>query len=237
MFHFCGRQDDQVKVRGMRVELGEINVAMRQCVGVREAHTVLQTPKTGGHPLVVAYAVPNNTFATPKTSALLHELRQHLPPHMIPAGVVFVPELPRLPNGKIDRLSLPRYEPGEREGRHPPSSPLEQMIADIWSELLEHPVMDRHDSFFELGGHSLLAGRMVNALRARGFTDLPIRLIFDAPILADFAEALTRRRTSRIQRFEEILTFVESLSEEQARSIISQRRPSPRKGKATGGSR
>jgi len=153
---FLGRIDDQIKIRGQRVELGEIEAVLREQPGVREALVV-----AGGDALV-AYVVTEDPGADLRAA-----LRTLLPDHMVPGAYVFLEALPLSPNGKVDRAALPAPpRPGEEGGRGAaPSSPAEIAIAGIWGELLGVPEVRVDDDFFELGGHSLVAIQAVARLR------------------------------------------------------------------------
>lgn len=187
---FLGRADYQVKLRGYRIELGEVEHALRDCPGVREAVAVLlNEPRMEKR--LVAYLVPSETRA-PERQQIIDCVRRILPSYMVPAQFVFLPELPRLPSGKIDRQALPRPQVGEATPPTyaAPSSPTEKVIARIWQELLHVEQVDANDSFFDLGGHSLLATQVVARLRHTLGVAVPLRTLFEHPTVAGLAEAV-----------------------------------------------
>ncbi|HEV7515809.1 MAG TPA: condensation domain-containing protein, partial [Thermoanaerobaculia bacterium] len=191
---YLGRIDHQVKIRGLRIELGEIESALAACPGVRAA-VVLVQPDAAGDPRLVAFVVAGGEPA-PAPAALCAALAGRLPAYMVPAVVAFLPVLPLLPNGKVDRRALVGRvaEAGERVGRVLPRTPIEELIAGIWEEVLgEERTGGRvgvDDSFFALGGHSLLATRVAARLRERFGVDLPLRRLFEAPTVAELAAAV-----------------------------------------------
>ncbi|HSK81762.1 MAG TPA: amino acid adenylation domain-containing protein, partial [Thermoanaerobaculia bacterium] len=203
---FLGRRDFQVKVRGFRVELGEVESALLRHPRVREAVVTAVSEAAGGHRLVAYYVPEVADGPTPPTSAELRiHLRESLPEHMVPSLFLPLEELPLNANGKVDRRALPAPEArlaGEAEDapRTPPRNPVEEVIAGIWEDLLgldpqSHPV-GVDDDFFHLGGHSLLAIRLLSRLRAVLGADLPVQQVFDAPTIAGLAEAVARARVS-----------------------------------------
>ncbi|HSF40373.1 MAG TPA: amino acid adenylation domain-containing protein [Thermoanaerobaculia bacterium] len=205
---FLGRRDFQVKVRGFRVELGEVESALLRHPGVREAVVTAVSEAAGGHRLV-AYYVPEGVDGGgadgPAPAELRSHLRESLPEHMVPSLFVPLAELPLNANGKVDRRALPAPEArlaGEAEDapRTPPRNPVEEVIAGIWEDLLgldpqSHPV-GVDDDFFHLGGHSLLAIRLLSRLRAVLGADLPVQQVFDAPTIAGLAAAVARALAS-----------------------------------------
>lgn len=178
-----GRLDHQVKVRGNRIELGEVEAALSACQAVKQATVIVREDRPGDHRLV-AYVVPSSDMPSPQD--LKEQLRVSLPDYMLPQHFVSLPSIPLLPNGKLDRSALPA--PGDMTNTglvsqqySPPSSYEEQVIADIWKELLGIEQIDRSDNFFDLGGHSLLAMRVVNQIQEKLGTIVTVRqLIFSS---------------------------------------------------------
>ncbi|EPN2806202.1 amino acid adenylation domain-containing protein [Serratia marcescens] len=190
---YQGRCDQQIKLRGFRIEPGEIEVQLAASPWVREA--VVQVCSTEHHPRLVAWIVPT---ADVDRSALQVQLRaylsERLPEYMVPSAYVWLDALPLTANGKLDRRALPEPERaavGTREYAAPQGE-TETTLARVWCELLEIGQIGRHDNFFELGGHSLLAVRLSSQLRQQGIT-LPVQAIFNHPILAELAERIDRR--------------------------------------------
>ncbi|MXV13445.1 amino acid adenylation domain-containing protein, partial [Xanthomonas sp. LMG 8992] len=184
---YLGRNDFQVKVRGFRVELGEIEARLAACTGVRDAAVLAREDATGDKRLV-AYVVPEASTA-PSASALREALSHALPEYMVPSAFVMLESLPLTPNGKLDRRALPAPDQKAVVSRAyaAPQGGLEQAIATLWEELLCLERVGRQDHFFELGGHSLLAVRLVTRLRATLGVELPLREVFAHPVLAPLA--------------------------------------------------
>jgi amino acid adenylation domain-containing protein len=200
---FLGRRDFQVKVRGFRVEPGEVESALLLHPGVREAVVTAAAEAGGGHRLVAWY-VPEGADG-PAPVELRAHLQESLPEHMVPSLFVPLAELPLNANGKVDRRALPAPEAqlagearsaGEAEiaPRTPPRNPVEEVIAGIWEDLLgldplKQPV-GVDDDFFHLGGHSLLVIRLLSRLRQAFGADLPVQRVFAAPTVAGLAAAI-----------------------------------------------
>ncbi|HEY7216731.1 MAG TPA: amino acid adenylation domain-containing protein, partial [Thermoanaerobaculia bacterium] len=179
---FLGRVDDQVKIRGIRVELGEVEAALAAQPGVREAAVIVREDVPGDRRLV-AYVVGGGTAAV-----LRGALRERLPDAMVPTAFVTLAALPRTPNGKVDRKALPAPEQrGCEEGYLPPRTPVEEVLAGIWAELLGIDRVGAADNFFELGGHSLLATQVTSRLRGAFGVEMPLRDLFEAPTPAELA--------------------------------------------------
>ncbi len=183
---FVGRMDQQIKVRGMRVELGEIEAALTALPGIRAACVVASADGTGNNSLL-AYVVGS----AESPAELREQLGETLPQHMVPTAFVQLEALPLLPNGKIDRHRLPAPAASAyvRHEFAAPEGPTEQQIAAIWRELLQVERVGRHDNFFELGGHSLLALALIERLRSHGIHGEP-RQVFSAPTLVALAREL-----------------------------------------------
>jgi len=185
---FMGRVDEQVKIRGFRVELGEIESALVLLSAVKEAAVTARVDD--GHQRLVAYVVPAHDSLV--IDQVREALRQRLPEYMIPAAFVLLDELPRLPNGKIDRHSLPEPE-GERQVGQDfvaPRDALELYLADMWRALLGVREIGVNDNFFELGGNSILGATFVNRLQDRLGEYIYLVALFDAPTIAQLAAYL-----------------------------------------------
>jgi amino acid adenylation domain-containing protein len=180
---FLGRLDHQVKVRGFRIEPGEIEAALLRLPGVREAAVLARQGAS-----LAAYVVAEGSAAELKAG-----LRESLPEHMIPSAFVFLPALPLTPNGKIDRRALAGIEPDAAPvSAVAPRTPFEELVAGVWAEVFGIERVGVHDDFFELGGHSLLATRVMSRLRAALGVELPLRVLFAAPTVAGLAALLER---------------------------------------------
>ncbi|WSG46753.1 non-ribosomal peptide synthetase [Dactylosporangium sp. NBC_01737] len=180
---FRGRRDHQLKIRGYRVELGEIEAALREHPDV--AHAVVTARGEGAQAHLVGYV------AGPVTGerAAAH-LRGRLPDYLVPHRWVVLDALPTMPSGKVDLAALP--EPGGDGPHRPVRSVMEELVADVWAQVLAADRIGAGDSFFGLGGHSLAATRVAGRLRDTLGCAVPVRLLFDHPVLADFAERLER---------------------------------------------
>ncbi|MEU5512573.1 AMP-binding enzyme, partial [Streptomyces fungicidicus] len=170
-------------------ELGEVEEVLRRHPGVAEAVVVARQDVTGSLRLV-AYTVTHEPDGDVPADLASHA-RAWLPDFMVPSVFVVLEEFPLLPNGKIDRSALPDPEPGAgRAAFRPPSGPAEELVARVWSELLDVTGISADDDFFTLGGHSLLATRVVSRLTARTGADIPLHLVFEHSVLADLARQL-----------------------------------------------
>ncbi|HEY9856590.1 MAG TPA: amino acid adenylation domain-containing protein [Stenomitos sp.] len=195
---FAGRRDHQVKIRGHRVEPGEIEAALRRHPAVRDAVVVVRGEAHLERQLVAYWTAPSDT-AAPPAEAFLAFLRERLPEHMIPAFVVRLPELPFLPNGKVAREALP-----EPQGERPligssyvaPRNVLERQIADIWKAALRLDQVGMDDNFFDLGGHSLLLAQVHQQLKAQLERDLSLVDLFRFPTVGSLAAHLAPSTSS-----------------------------------------
>jgi len=192
-----GRKDFLVKIRGYRVEVSEIEVALLRLDSVKAAvvHTHLDD---AGEQRLIAYIVPAPGVA-PTVSELRRALAQTLPDYMIPSAFVFLEAFPLLPNGKIDRRALPapsRARPALNAPYVAPRTPTESELARIWAEVLDLEQVGIDDNFFELGGHSLLATRVISQLRDSFQTETPLEALFETPTIAGIANVLEKTRGS-----------------------------------------
>ncbi|MGK5549613.1 amino acid adenylation domain-containing protein, partial [Streptomyces sp. URMC 127] len=181
---FVGRADDQVKVRGFRIEPGEIEAVLRKHPGVTEAVVVVREDDPGDKRLV-AYAVTGNDV--PQTT-LRDFLQERLPEYMVPAAVVRIDELPLTANGKLDRGALPA--PHYAGSGRAPRTPQEEVLCGLFAEVLGLPRVGVDDGFFDLGGHSLLATRLISRIRKVLSVEFPVRKLFDFPTVAGLAQWL-----------------------------------------------
>ena len=186
---FFGRRDRQVKVRGFRIELEEVEGALRCLAAVRDAAVIVR-PDTSGANALVGYVVPRAREPL-KFAALKLALVERLPPCMIPGDFISLAELPLMPNGKLDRAALP--EPGAATGavvESAPRSQLEAQLHAIWERVLGRSGIGVHDNFFDIGGHSLLAVRLFAQIERGLGVRLPVSAFFLAPDIAQLARRL-----------------------------------------------
>jgi amino acid adenylation domain-containing protein len=191
---FLGRGDDQVKVRGYRVELGEVEAALRAHPGVENGVVVLRDGQ------LVAYAVPKHDgYAVshsdrPSPEKISEWLSAQLPEYMVPSAVILLDALPLTANGKIDRAKLP--EPSNGEPEKPsfiaPRTPTETQLASIWAEVLKRDKVGVTDNFLALGGHSLLAIRLLGKISKTFGVRLPLRSLFESPTVEQIAAAVDK---------------------------------------------
>jgi amino acid adenylation domain-containing protein len=181
---FAGRADRQVKVRGVRIEPGEIEAALAALPDLEAAVVELRRDR------LVAYVVARRG-RTCDADGLRRRLRETLPESMVPAAMVVLDALPLSPNGKVDRAALPEPE-AERPSPALPQTPMEAVVADVWGQVLGLAAVGRDDDFFALGGHSLLAGQA--AARLQDALGLPVTLplLFECPTVSSLAGALSR---------------------------------------------
>lgn len=219
---FVGRVDNQVKVRGIRVELEEIESTLSRHENVDECAVIAQ-PHGDGDQRLVAYVIPNNGL----TAASLREVAAELlPGYMVPSAFALVKELPRTKSGKIDRRALLKFETPENGHRESiaPRTPTELAIAQIWRELLRVDHVGVNDDFFHLGGHSLLATRVVNRLRGMYAVDLPLRDFITSPTIASVARTIERHRpttSANTDRIAALLAKVNALSDEEVKALLA----------------
>ncbi|HEY0014879.1 MAG TPA: amino acid adenylation domain-containing protein, partial [Longimicrobium sp.] len=189
---FMGRGDAQVKVRGFRVELGEIEARLAEHAAVHEVVVVARAREgEAGDPRLVAYYTGEQAGA----AALRAYLAERLPEYMIPAEFVFLDALPVNPNGKLDRKALPEPEyASAEESCLAPRTPVEEVLAGIWAEVLGLERVGVEESFFERGGHSLLATRVVSRVREVFGVELPLRALFEGPTVAELAGRVEEMR-------------------------------------------
>ena len=189
-----GRVDFQVKLRGHRIEIGEIETRLEALPGVAEAAVLLEGE--GASARLVAYWTPAGE-AEESAASLRAQLASRLPDYMLPSALVRLAQLPRTGNGKLDRAALPTHESGAVAQREyeAPQGEVEETLARLWQELLEVPRVGRHDHFFELGGHSLLAVQLASRLREALGVEMPLKLLFGAPTLEALATSLPMAQT------------------------------------------
>ncbi|MFN7730408.1 MAG: amino acid adenylation domain-containing protein [Pirellula sp.] len=190
-FVHVGRKDFQLKIRGQRTELGEIEATLRHLSSVREA-VVVALGNSSSDTRLVAYVVPDSV-PRPTVSSLAEGLRAKLPAHMIPTAFVLLDALPMTPNGKIDRLALPapgRSRPNLAVPYAKPRDGVEETLVQFWSEVLDVDQVGIRDDFYELGGDSLRATMVHSRIIAKFRVQLPLRDVFHMRTIAELAQAI-----------------------------------------------
>ena len=213
---FLGRVDHQIKIRGYRIELGEIETALVQHPDLQEAVVVArELSDRAGDLSLVAYTVAN-TVSEPAVQGLRDFLSDRLPDYMIPGVFKGLDALPLTPNGKVDRNALPEPDNIIREVEFvAPRTETEELLAEIWTEVLQIDRIGVYDNFFDMGGHSLLVTRTIGRVRDAFEVHLPLRTLFEAPTIAQFVEKLEAL----------LIEELETLSEEEAQLAVEDNRP------------
>jgi amino acid adenylation domain-containing protein len=195
VLEYLGRADFQVKVRGFRVEPGEVEALLSEHASVAEAAVVARADAAGEQQLVAYVAVsPGGESSAAELRAYL---KRRLPEYMVPAAFVFLDQLPLSPNGKLDRRALPAPEGAETVAARdylPPRTPLEELLCGVYAEVLGVERVGVEDDFFELGGHSLLATRAVSRLREALGVELPLRALFESGRVGELAARVEELR-------------------------------------------
>ncbi|WP_164551865.1 non-ribosomal peptide synthetase [Streptomyces sp. WAC 01529] len=192
---YLGRVDDQVQLRGFRVEPGEVGAALAALPGVAVAAAVVREDTPGAQRLV-GYVTAESGAAL-DTSALRDALTRTLPSYLIPSAIVALDTLPLTHNGKLDHRALPAPEHSATRDAQKPRTPREELLAALFAEVLDSPEVGIHDNFFDLGGHSLLAARLVNRVRTVLESELTVRTLFEAPTVAALAGSLDSAGAAR----------------------------------------
>ena len=190
LYHL-GRKDFQVKIRGHRIEVTEIELALLSLPSIKEAVVTASEDQPSDQRLV-AYLVLNGRPAS-SVSKLRTFLKDRLPDYMVPSAFVFLDALPLAPNGKLDREALPAPDwsrPDLKRSFVAPRNSLEQLLASIWTEVLKLEQIGVYDNFFELGGHSLLATQVISRVRETFQVEVPLRTLFEMPTIEELAEVI-----------------------------------------------
>jgi acyl-coenzyme A synthetase/AMP-(fatty) acid ligase len=219
-----GRTDFQVKIRGNRVEIGEIETALLDLDTVKEA-VVVAREDVPGHKRLVAYIVPVN-HSVPSVSTLRRALAEKLPDYMIPAAFVLMDTLPLTGIGKVDQRALPA--PGNTRSAldtpfMAPRTPLEKTLTTIWTEVLGLEQIGIHDHFLDLGGNSLLATQVISRAITTFQVTLPVQTLFQTPTIADMAVVIMQNQTQAGQEeMAHMLAELEALTEEEAQRLLKE---------------
>jgi acyl-CoA synthetase (AMP-forming)/AMP-acid ligase II/aryl carrier-like protein len=190
---FAGRVDEQVKVRGYRIELGEIEAAIRRAAGVQDTAVLIHTTATNDKQLVADKLLVAYVVGTITETQLRSTLSTQLPHYMLPSAIVLLDALPLTANGKINRRALPAPQMATTAEFTPPRDAVEEEVAGLWTAVLHINAIGRDDNFFQLGGDSLKATRLAAHLSRAFRLDVPLRSLFAAPTVAQFAADLVAR--------------------------------------------
>ena len=191
---FVGRRDNQVKRRGFRIELEEIERALASVPGISECAVAAFAEREGDRPIVAYYVAEQRTVVSPP--AIRRALLERIPEYMVPSGFVELSDLPRTTSGKVDRGALATSKPQFPVALHStrprrPTTSIEAQLAQIWADALGRPEIGTDDDFFELGGHSLLALRLVSRIRLELGSQLTVRELFTTRTVRNLAELLS----------------------------------------------
>jgi amino acid adenylation domain-containing protein len=218
---FLGRVDHQVKIRGVRIEPGEIESVLRRHPAVRDS-VVLHDDSPDDNRLVAYVEAKQERVGLQKD--LRAFLKQQLPEYMAPSAFVFLDGLPLTPNGKVDRRALPKPGPQRPELKQTYTAPrtsVEKRLAAIWTEVLKLERVGIHDNFFELGGHSLKATQVMSRVHGLFETDIPLRTLFEKPTVQELAAVIVERGEPPAEReVSTILAELESLSDDEAQRRV-----------------
>jgi surfactin family lipopeptide synthetase C len=226
VIELLGRMDYQVKIRGFRIELGEIAMALRQHAAIRESVVLVREDRPGDRQLI-AYIIAKEP-PVPSGAELRHFLKHTLPEYMVPTAFVVLEALPLSANGKVDRRALPAPDANQLQQDSTivaPRTPVELVIANIWAEVLGIEQVGVDVDFFELGGHSLLATRIISRLQEAFSIIIPLRSLFEAPTVAQFAERLVmigHTTGMDIVKIAQILLQVDELSDDEVRIMLAE---------------
>ena len=216
-----GRNDFQVKLRGHRIDLGEIESALRHHPDVTEAVVSLHEDEVGQKRLI-GYLIAS-AGTSPQTANLQQFLKSKLPDYMVPSALVVLGKFPLTPNGKINRKALPAPTPDRATSKQtfvPPRTATEKTLAQLWQELLRLPRVGIHDNFFEIGGHSLLAMQFMARVHNSFAAELSLRHIFEAPTIAELANLLDSKRNQPQKQIAPPLPRARRMSPEHARELL-----------------
>ena len=218
---FLGRADAQVKLRGYRIELGEIEAILKRHEGVKEAVLLLAG---SADKRLTAYVVPRGPELVSE-QGLRSYLRERLPEYMTPGMVVLLQEMPMTPNGKVDRNRLPSVDLSRdtEEANEPPRTPVEELLAGIWADVLGLEAVGLRESFFDIGGHSLLATQVISRVRDALQLEVPLRSLFQNPSVSTLAASVLQQAPdpTKTVRIAEVLLRVARLSDTEVEAMVS----------------
>lgn len=212
---YLGRRDHQIKLRGYRIELREIEAVLALHPDVRET-VVVAYPADSGDTRLVAYLATHDNGAT-LTDSIRAFMKDRLPGYMLPEAVVVLEALPRTPSGKVDRAALPRAAVSHDRTRvayAAPQTAMQEVLVNLWADVLTIERVGIYDDFFELGGHSLTATRVVSKIREIFTISIPLRMLFEAPTVVGLSERMLLEcdQAGRLEKIAELLLKVQQMS-------------------------
>lgn len=222
---FLGRADQQIKLRGYRIEPGEIEAALCEHPAIADAIALIQTDERA-EPQLVAYVISQENDAAVLSQTLRAFLRQRLPEYMIPAAFVRLDGFPLAASGKLDRAALPAPQVIGRQAAGEfiaPRTLTETTLAENWRSLLNVERVGAHDNFFELGGHSLLATRAISQIREAFQIDISLRRIFELPTLGELSDLIDQMRIAAAdeERLNELMAGLDQLSDAEVEALLA----------------
>ncbi len=220
---YVGRADHQLKIRGYRIEPGEVEAALLRCAGVSQAVVVAPEEAQSSERRLVGYVSGQGL----EVKALREQLQKSLPEYMVPSALVVLESLPLTPNGKVDRQALPAPDVSAQlqQQYQGPRTPTEEVLAQIWAEVLKLDQVGVEDDFFELGGHSLMATRVIARVRQAFSLELELRTLFDAPTIRRLAAAIEANRLdvsveATPQKLESLIANIQRMSNEEVAEAL-----------------
>ncbi len=237
---YVGRRDNQVKIRGHRVELGEVEAALRTCRGVSECAVVWQRGENRSGERLVAYVVLREAEKEVSVSQWRPQLEERLPPYMVPSVFMVIDKMPMTTSGKVDKRALPEVEAGQAElgsEYEEARTETEETLVSIWREVLNVERVGIHDNFFELGGHSLLVTQLNSRVKERFHVEIALRSMFESPTVATLAQLIEQSPAQpknknvpklapapRHNRRSSLLAKLNNLSDQEAKKMLRERK-------------
>jgi len=220
-----GRKDFRVKVRGYGVELAEVEKCLRNHAKIRDVVVVARGSDSGEGRLIAYFTCSDQP--NPTVSELRVFLKKNLPDYMVPSAFVMLDTIPLTPNGKLDRKALPepdKLRPQLDTWYAAPTSPTEEQLAEIWSQVLSLDRVGVHDNFFDLGGHSLAATRLISQVIRTFKLELPLEALFESPTVRKMARIIeqNRARMASGEDLERLLKELETMSEKDAQRLLAE---------------
>jgi acyl carrier protein len=220
---FLGRIDHQVKIRGFRVEPAEVEAAIKALSNVKDA-VVVPEDSQSGEKILAAYVVPRSQLHSGELRSLL---RQEIPDYMVPSRVVMLEALPLNRNGKVDLPALSALKESTESKEADSAAPrtaAEELLAQIWREVLQKDGIGVHDNFFEIGGHSLLAMQIISHIRNEFRVQFPLFSFLEAPTIADMAAKIGECPSAETEEEEmhKLLNELDGMSDEEAQRLVAE---------------